>query len=105
MQVARAKKSDYANMYLETETPIWVLRVYNALDECELGITMASYGEMGKPISRNGLFDATNNSGNGTMRIAAVIVKPFKDEAKANAFTIKDLMEEYHIATTYEKNN
>lgn len=105
VQVARAKKSDYANMYLETETPIWVLRVYNALDECKLGIPMASYGEMSKPINRNGLFEATNSSGNGTMRIAAIIVKPFKNQNEAENFTIKQLMEEYHIATTYEKNN
>lgn len=98
IQVMRARSTDYAIINQENASPTWVLRVYNALVDCKASLEMAAYDETGIKLINLELFNPVS----GSMRISHVILKPFKTQAEAEQYSIKDLMEEYHIATTFQ---
>ena len=98
VQVMRAKSTDYAIINQENASPTWVLRVYNALVDCKASLEMAAYDESGIKLINLELFNPVS----GSMRISHVILKPFKTKQEAEQYSIKDLMEEYHIATTFQ---
>ena len=96
IQVMRAESTEYATIHQDNAPITWVLRVYNALNDCSATFEMAYYDSEGALLINNKLFDAGS-----PMRIARIIMKPFKTKEEAEHYSIANLMEEYHIATTF----
>ena len=99
IQVMRAKSSEYATINQENAPRTWVLRVYNALNDCQSSLEMSPYDDEGIKLINNDLFNPLS----AQMRIARIIVKPFKTKEEAERYSIANLMEEYHIATTFQR--
>jgi hypothetical protein len=101
IQVMRAKSTEYASVNQENAPRTWVLRIYNALIDSQSTFqdAMSTYDDEGiKKIGKD-LFDPQK----AQMRIARIIVKPFKTREEAERYSIANLMEEYHIATTFQR--
>lgn len=99
IQVMRAKSSEYATINQENAPRTWVLRVYNALNDCQSSLEMSPYDDEGIKLINNDLFNPLS----AQMRIARIILKPFKTKEEAERYSIANLMEEYHIATTFQR--
>lgn len=99
IQVMRARTTEYATIHQDNASTAWVLRVYNALSDSQQSMLMSAFDEEGLKLINRYLFDPLNAS----MRIARIIVKPFKTKEEAEQYSIANLMEEYHIATTFQK--
>ena len=101
VQVMRARTTDYATIHADNVSPTWVLRIYNALDKCTANMHIDAYYDGGSSWRR--ISDELFSTANGSLRISHVILKPFRTEEEALNYSIKDLMEEYHIATTFQR--
>jgi hypothetical protein len=60
---------------------------------------MSPYDDEGIKLINNDLFNPLS----AQMRIARIILKPFKTKEEAERYSIANLMEEYHIATTFQR--
>ena len=99
IQVMRAKSTEFATIYQDNAPRTWVLRVYNALNDCQTSMIMNPYDDDGLKLIHKDLF----NTLSAQMRIAHIILKPFKTKEEAEKYSIANLMEEYHIATTFQR--
>ena len=100
VQIMRARTTEYATIHQDNASPTWVLRIYNAMRECQATLNMGAY------VDKEGVYKTINqdifNPLTGSLRISHVILKPFRTKEEAEHYSIKDLMEEYHIATTFQ---
>jgi hypothetical protein len=99
IQVMRARTTEYATIHQDNASTTWVLRIYNALNDCQSSLEMSAYDDEGIKLINNDLFNPLS----GSMRIARIILKPFKTKEEAEQYSIANLMEEYHIATTFQR--